>query len=127
MPDRSRNRYSKHARKVTGEILTMRKLKALKISHHIQLRFELCSETLVEEIDKFKPGDKVGTVSLMDHTLSQRQLRDIKLFEDYVCEKIAVLTIILVITSKSYVTLRVNIRKSTKIQPCLHPNKLKSL
>ena len=49
---------------------------ALKISHFLHLRAEVCSETLVEELDKFGPEDQIGIVSLMDHTPGQRQFRD---------------------------------------------------
>ncbi len=80
-------RYNKYARGMADEILEMRSAGHLKISHHIHLRAEVCSETLVEEIDEFGPDDRVGIVSLMDHTPGQRQFRDLKKFEDYVCTK----------------------------------------
>ncbi|MBW4707375.1 alpha-D-ribose 1-methylphosphonate 5-triphosphate diphosphatase [Roseobacter sp. YSTF-M11] len=83
----TRKRYGKYARRMADEILEMRDCNALKISHHIHLRAEICSETLIEELDEFGPDDKVGIVSLMDHTPGQRQFRDLKKFEDYVCGK----------------------------------------
>ena len=49
---------------------------ALKISHHIHLRAEICSQSLVGELDSFGPEDRVGLVSLMDHTPGQRQFAD---------------------------------------------------
>lgn len=85
--DSTRKRYGKYARGMANEILTMREAGALKISHHIHLRAEICSETLIEELDEFGPDDRVGIVSLMDHTPGQRQFRDIQKFEDYVCGK----------------------------------------
>lgn len=80
-------RYGKYARQMANELLEMRAAGALKISHHIHLRAEICSETLIEELDDFGEKDRVGIVSLMDHTPGQRQFRDISKFEDYVCGK----------------------------------------
>ncbi len=77
-------RYGKYARKMADEILAMRSAGALKISHHLHLRAEICSETLLEELDEFGVDDRVGIVSLMDHTPGQRQFRDISKFSDYV-------------------------------------------
>ena len=36
---------------------------------------------------EFGPADKIGIVSLMDHTPGQRQFRDLGKFKDYVCGK----------------------------------------
>ena len=85
--DDGRKRYDKYARNMADEILMMRDSGALSISHHIHLRAEVCSETLEEELAEFGPDDKVGIVSLMDHTPGQRQFRDVQKFEDYVCGK----------------------------------------
>ncbi|WP_136637355.1 alpha-D-ribose 1-methylphosphonate 5-triphosphate diphosphatase [Pseudooceanicola onchidii] len=83
----SHKRYGKYARAMADEILSMRAQGALKISHHLHLRAETCSETLLEELAEFGREDRVGIVSLMDHTPGQRQFRDIQKFEDYVCGK----------------------------------------
>lgn len=83
----SNKRYGKYARNMADEILSMRSQGALKISHHLHLRAEICSETLLEELDEFGDEDRVGIVSLMDHTPGQRQFRDLQKFEDYVCGK----------------------------------------
>ncbi|MDO6591074.1 phosphonate metabolism protein PhnM [Loktanella sp. D2R18] len=80
-------RYGKYARQMADEILQMRDLGALKISHHIHLRAEVCSETLVDELAEFGEADRIGIVSLMDHTPGQRQFSDIQKYEDYVCGK----------------------------------------
>lgn len=80
-------RFGKYARQMADEILMMRDANALKISHHLHLRAEICSETLIEELDEFGPDDRVGIVSLMDHTPGQRQFSDVAKFEDYVCGK----------------------------------------
>ena len=87
LSDEGRKRYGKYARDMADEILMMRDSGALAISHHIHLRAEICSETLEEELAEFGPDDKVGIVSLMDHTPGQRQFRDVQKFEDYVCGK----------------------------------------
>jgi alpha-D-ribose 1-methylphosphonate 5-triphosphate diphosphatase len=75
--------YRRYARALASEILAMRAAGCLKISHHLHLRAEICSETLAEELDEFGPADRVGIVSLMDHTPGQRQFRDEDKFRDY--------------------------------------------
>lgn len=76
--------YYRYARSMVDEILSMRGKGALKISHHLHLRAETCSETLIEELDEFGPADRIGIVSLMDHTPGQRQFADVSKFEAYV-------------------------------------------
>lgn len=76
--------YGKYARQLATELLAARAAGALKISHHLHLRAEICSETLLEELAEFGPDDRVGIVSLMDHTPGQRQFRDISKLEAYV-------------------------------------------
>ncbi|EEB86231.1 alpha-D-ribose 1-methylphosphonate 5-triphosphate diphosphatase [Roseobacter sp. GAI101] len=77
-------RYGKYARQMTDEILAMRQAGLLRISHHIHLRAEICSETLAEEFAEFSPQDRIGIVSMMDHTPGQRQFADLSKFETYV-------------------------------------------
>ncbi len=74
--------YGKYARKVADEILAARP--NLRISHRIHLRAEVCSETLIDELAEFGPDDRIGIVSVMDHTPGQRQFRDISKLEQYV-------------------------------------------
>ncbi|QHQ35673.1 alpha-D-ribose 1-methylphosphonate 5-triphosphate diphosphatase [Algicella marina] len=80
-------RYGKYARGMADEILAMLEAGGLKISHHLHLRAEICSESLIAELDEFGEADRVRMVSMMDHTPGQRQFRDISKFEDYVCGK----------------------------------------
>ncbi|MFS4582127.1 alpha-D-ribose 1-methylphosphonate 5-triphosphate diphosphatase [Phaeobacter sp. C3_T13_0] len=77
-------RYGQYARSLATELLELRDQDALKISHFLHLRAEVCSETLVQELDEFGDADRVGLVSLMDHTPGQRQFRDISKLEAYV-------------------------------------------
>jgi alpha-D-ribose 1-methylphosphonate 5-triphosphate diphosphatase len=79
--------YGKYARQMADEILAMRDAGGLRISHHIHLRAEVCSETLIEELDEFGPADRVGIVSMMDHTPGQRQFRDLQKFKEYLSGK----------------------------------------
>lgn len=79
--------YGKYARNLSREIMGMRDMGALKISHFLHLRAEICSETLEEEMAEFGPEDRVGLVSLMDHTPGQRQFRDISKLKQYVQKK----------------------------------------
>ena len=79
-----KGRYLKYARPLATELMDMRASGALKISHYLHLRAELCSETLEEELAEFGAEDRVGLVSLMDHTPGQRQFRDISKLKLYV-------------------------------------------
>ncbi|MGA0539799.1 alpha-D-ribose 1-methylphosphonate 5-triphosphate diphosphatase [Neotabrizicola sp. VNH66] len=79
--------YGEYARALADEILDLRAKGALKISHFLHLRAEVCSETLVAELAKFGPDDAIGIVSLMDHTPGERQFRDLSKLKEYVCGK----------------------------------------
>ena len=79
--------YGEYARHLADEILGLREKGALKISHFLHLRAEVCSETLIAELAKFGPADRIGIMSLMDHTPGQRQFRDITQLRAYVCSK----------------------------------------
>lgn len=79
--------YGEYARVLADEILGLRADGSLKISHFLHLRAEVCSETLVEELDKFGPQDRIGIVSLMDHTPGERQFRDLTQLRKYVMGK----------------------------------------
>lgn len=74
---------SQYARDLADELLTIRAKGALKISHHLHLRAEVCSDTLIDELAQFGAEDRVGIVSLMDHTPGQRQFADLKQYEIY--------------------------------------------
>ncbi len=76
--------YRRYARAMATEILALRASGALRIGHHLHLRAEICSETLIEELDEFGPEDRIGIVSMMDHTPGQRQFADVSKFETYV-------------------------------------------
>ena len=77
-------RYSKYARGLASELGELRAAGALRINHYLHLRAEVCSETLVEEMAEFGPDDRVGIVSLMDHTPGQRQFSDLAKMKLYV-------------------------------------------
>ncbi|MGQ3488640.1 alpha-D-ribose 1-methylphosphonate 5-triphosphate diphosphatase [Roseovarius pacificus] len=79
--------YVKYARALTDEILALRRADALRISHFLHLRAEICSETLLEELAEFSPEDRIGIVSLMDHTPGQRQFRDLSKLKTYIAKK----------------------------------------
>lgn len=83
-------RYKAYARNLSRELLELRGQGALRISHFLHLRAEICSETLIDEMALFGPEDRVGIVSLMDHTPGQRQFRDISKLKAYVMGKNAI-------------------------------------
>ncbi|CUH60922.1 alpha-D-ribose 1-methylphosphonate 5-triphosphate diphosphatase [Thalassobacter stenotrophicus] len=82
-----KGRYVDYARKLADELLAARAAGYFKISHFLHLRAEVCSETLLEELAAFGPEDRVGIVSLMDHTPGQRQFRDLTALKTYVTKK----------------------------------------
>jgi len=82
-----KGRHFRYARALSSELLTLRARDVLKISHFLHLRAEICSETLPEELAEFAPDDRVGIVSLMDHTPGQRQFSDIAKMQAYVMGK----------------------------------------
>lgn len=80
---RSGTRYGDYARAVADQIQSLRAAGQLKITHLLHLRAEVCSETLIAELDRFEPQDQVGIVSLMDHTPGQRQFADLAQLRRY--------------------------------------------
>lgn len=82
-----KGRYIDYARKLADELLSARAAGLFKISHFLHLRAEICSETLLEELANFGAEDRVGIVSLMDHTPGQRQFRDMTALKTYVAKK----------------------------------------
>lgn len=84
---KAKSNYGEYARALADEIMALRDGGALRISHLIHLRAEVCSETLIDELAKFGPEDGIGIVSLMDHTPGQRQFRDMTQLKNYVCGK----------------------------------------
>ncbi len=79
--------YKDYARGLANELLAARAEGMFKISHFLHLRAEICSETLLEELADFGREDRVGIVSLMDHTPGQRQFRDLTSLRTYVGKK----------------------------------------
>lgn len=77
-------RYGRYARQIADEILETQASGFLRISHHMHLRAEICSETLIEELAEFSDADRVGILSMMDHTPGQRQFTDLVKYEMYV-------------------------------------------
>lgn len=85
--DGARTDYRAYARALSRELLAVRAKGALRISHFLHLRAEICSQTLIEELETFAPEDRVGLLSIMDHTPGQRQFRDLEKLRAYVCGK----------------------------------------
>ena len=83
----TRSKYGKYAREMADNLLALRKEDALRISHFTHLRAEICSETLVEELAEFGPDDRIGIVSMMDHTPGQRQFTDTTQMRTYLTGK----------------------------------------
>jgi alpha-D-ribose 1-methylphosphonate 5-triphosphate diphosphatase len=75
--------FAPYARQLATAIRARRHAGSLRIRHLLHLRAEICSETLEQELAAFAPEDRVGIVSLMDHTPGQRQFTDIDKLRDY--------------------------------------------
>ena len=75
--------YGEYARQLADEIMAARAAGLLRISHFLHLRAEICSETLTAELAKFGAHDRVGIVSLMDHTPGQRQFANMDALRAY--------------------------------------------
>lgn len=82
-----KGRYVDYARALADELLAARSEGMFKVSHFLHLRAEICSETLLDELTAFGPSDRVGIVSLMDHTPGQRQFRDLNALKTYVAKR----------------------------------------
>lgn len=75
--------YGEYARALADEILSAQAKGALKITHLLHLRAEVCSETLIAELERFDRQDRIGIISLMDHTPGQRQFADLAQLRTY--------------------------------------------
>ena len=73
----------RYARALADELNALVAAGRMRISHHIHLRAEICSETLLDELAEFGAEDRVRLVSLMDHTPGQRQFRDLSKLAQY--------------------------------------------
>lgn len=79
--------FDPYARELADVLKQVRLADCLKISHRLHLRAEICSETLLQELATFDDDDRVGIVSLMDHTPGQRQFRDLSALKTYLSKK----------------------------------------
>lgn len=75
--------YSKYARDVVDHINALAAGGLTRVDHRVHLRAEVCSETVLEELDEFGGDDRVAIVSIMDHTPGQRQFSDLAKFREY--------------------------------------------
>ncbi|MEE8455794.1 MAG: alpha-D-ribose 1-methylphosphonate 5-triphosphate diphosphatase [Limibaculum sp.] len=65
-----------YARPVATEIRRLAAAGLLRIDHRLHLRTEVCSQTVLGDMDQFSAGDRIGIISIMDHTPGQRQFTD---------------------------------------------------
>ncbi len=77
--DRSKSREQfGYARPVATKIRRLAAAGVLRIDHRLHLRAEICSQTVLGDLDQFSAGDRIDIVSIMDHTPGQRQFTDIQ-------------------------------------------------
>ena len=76
--DRSKSREQfGYARPVATKIRRLAGAGVLRIDHRLHLRAEICSQTVLGDLDQFSAADRIDIVSIMDHTPGQRQFTDI--------------------------------------------------
>jgi alpha-D-ribose 1-methylphosphonate 5-triphosphate diphosphatase len=72
-----------YARPVATEIRRLAAAGLLRIDHRLHLRAEICSQTVLGDMDQFSAEDRIDIVSIMDHTPGQRQFTDIPQYRRY--------------------------------------------
>lgn len=82
-----KRKHGQYARSVANEILALHNTSNLRANHYLHLRSEICSETLIEELSAFGQGERIGIVSLMDHTPGFKQCRDVDRHREYISGK----------------------------------------
>ncbi|OUU50001.1 MAG: phosphonate metabolism protein PhnM [Candidatus Puniceispirillum sp. TMED52] len=87
IPSNKKAKYRKYARQTATQINDLARNGAMKISHFIHLRAELCTETMADELDEFSEQDMIKMISIMDHTPGQRQFRDVSKLVEYLSDK----------------------------------------
>ncbi|MEM9724343.1 MAG: alpha-D-ribose 1-methylphosphonate 5-triphosphate diphosphatase [Pseudomonadota bacterium] len=61
----------------------LRDLGLLRADHFIHVRCEICAPTALSEFDALGANPRIRLISLMDHTIGQRQFRDVAKFREY--------------------------------------------
>ncbi len=72
-----------NARPLATEIQRLATAGVLRIDHRLHLRTEVCSQTVLGDMDQFSAGDGIGIISIMDHTPGQRQFTDMPQYRRY--------------------------------------------
>jgi len=73
----------RYARAAAQSLHKLRAAGVLRIDHFMHLRAEVCSHTVLEELDDFAGEEMVRIVSVMDHTPGQRQFADESKYREY--------------------------------------------
>ncbi len=73
----------RYAREVADHIARLKAEGAFRIDHFLHLRAEICSHTVLEELEEFLGDPLVRIVSIMDHTPGQRQFADEAKYRQY--------------------------------------------
>ena len=61
----------------------LRALDLLKADHYVHIRCEICAPTVLEEFDRLERHSRIRLISLMDHTVGQRQFRREDKYREY--------------------------------------------
>jgi alpha-D-ribose 1-methylphosphonate 5-triphosphate diphosphatase len=68
---------------LAGALAEARQQGILRVDHKLHLRCEICTDSVVDETQKFLATFPVDLMSLMDHSPGQRQYRDISKLVEY--------------------------------------------
>ena len=74
---------SRHTPEAAAAVTRLDAQGALRISHALHVRAEVCAETVLDELDALAGNSLVRIVSLMDHTPGQRQWADEELYRQF--------------------------------------------
>ncbi|MEO1328208.1 MAG: alpha-D-ribose 1-methylphosphonate 5-triphosphate diphosphatase [Pseudomonadota bacterium] len=72
-----------YARDALEAVSALRELKLLKADHYVHVRCEICAPTVIEEFDRIAAEPRLRLISVMDHTLGQRQFRREDKYREY--------------------------------------------
>ncbi len=72
-----------YARDTLAAISALRDLNLLKADHYVHLRCEICAPTMMREFDAVAGEPRLRLISVMDHTIGQRQFQREDKYREY--------------------------------------------
>lgn len=72
-----------YARETLAAVSVMRDQKLLKADHYVHLRCEVCAPSVIKEFDAVADEPRLRLISIMDHTIGQRQFQREDKYREY--------------------------------------------